>query len=87
MARADAAFFSCQPSRVRDTGSGIAREHLTRLFERFYRVDQARSRAKGGSGLGLAISRWIAEAHGGSISVESALGRGSTFTDQLAAAD
>jgi heavy metal sensor kinase len=72
---------------VRDTGSGIAREHLTRLFERFYRVDKARSRAEGGSGLGLAISRWIAEAHGGSISVESALGRGSTFTVRLPAAD
>jgi heavy metal sensor kinase len=72
---------------VRDTGSGIAREHLTRLFERFYRVDKARSRAEGGSGLGLAISRWIAEAHGGSISVESDLGRGSTFTVRLPAAD
>jgi heavy metal sensor kinase len=72
---------------VRDTGSGIAREHLTRLFERFYRVDKARSRAEGGSGLGLAISRWIAEAHGGSISVESDLGRGSTFTVRLPAVD
>ncbi len=69
--------------RVRDTGSGIPDEHLPHLFDRFYRVDGARSRAEGGVGLGLAISRWIAEAHGGSISVESAQGEGSTFTVQL----
>jgi signal transduction histidine kinase len=68
---------------VQDTGIGIASEHLPHLFDRFYRVDKARSRVEGGSGLGLAISRWIAEAHGGSISVESALGRGSTFTIRL----
>ncbi len=64
---------------VRDTGIGIPSEHLPHLFDRFYRVDRARSRAEGGVGLGLAISRWIAEAHGGSISVESAPGSGSTF--------
>jgi len=64
---------------VRDTGSGIASEHLPHLFDRFYRVDKARSRAEGGTGLGLSICRWIAEAHGGSISVESAPGEGATF--------
>ncbi|MDP2858756.1 MAG: ATP-binding protein [Bacillota bacterium] len=68
---------------VRDAGIGIASEHLPHLFDRFYRVDKARSRAEGGAGLGLAISRWIAEAHGGSISVESAPGEGSTFTVTL----
>ena len=68
---------------VRDTGIGIASEHLPHLFDRFYRVDKARSRAEGGSGLGLSISHWIAEAHGGSISVESAPGQGSTFTIRL----
>ena len=66
--------------RVRDTGIGIAREHLPYLFDRFYRVDQARSRAQGGVGLGLAISHWITQAHGGSIDVESGPGEGSTFT-------
>ena len=65
--------------RFQDTGIGIASEHLPYLFDRFYRVDKARSRAEGGVGLGLAISRWIAEAHGGSIQVESAPGKGSTF--------
>jgi len=69
---------------VTDTGSGIAAEHLPRVFDRFYRADKARSRSAGGSGLGLSICRWIAEAHGGSISVESAPGRGSTFTVRLA---
>ena len=68
---------------VRDTGIGITSEHLPHLFDRFYRVDRARSRAEGGVGLGLAISHWIAEAHGGSISVESAPGSGSTFTVRL----
>jgi heavy metal sensor kinase len=68
---------------VRDTGVGISEEHLPHIFDRFYRVDKARSRAEGGAGLGLAISRWIAEAHGGSISVESAPGKGSTFTVRM----
>ena len=68
---------------VRDTGIGIASEHLPHLFERFYRVDKARSRAEGGSGLGLSICRWIAEAHGGSIFAESLPGKGSTFTVRL----
>ena len=65
---------------VRDTGAGIAPEHLPHIFDRFYRADKARSRAEGGVGLGLSICRWIAEAHGGSISVESGPGNGSTFT-------
>ncbi|HLH74717.1 MAG TPA: heavy metal sensor histidine kinase, partial [Chloroflexota bacterium] len=68
---------------VTDTGVGIPPEHLPHLFERFYRVDKARSRATGGTGLGLAISRWIAETHGGTISVASEPGRGSTFTVTL----
>ena len=70
---------------IRDTGIGIPREQLPRLFDRFYRVDVARSRASGGAGLGLAISRWIAEAHDGSIAVESELGHGSVFTLTLPA--
>ena len=65
---------------VRDTGPGIAPDELTRIFERFYRLDRARSRRSGGAGLGLAIARWIAEAHGGHIDVESTVGQGSTFT-------
>ena len=65
---------------VRDSGKGIPEEHIPLIFDRFYRVDQARGRSEGGVGLGLAISRWIAEAHGGSIHVESAPGNGSTFT-------
>ena len=68
---------------VRDTGAGIAPEHVAHIFDRFYRVDQARSRAEGGAGLGLSICRWIAEAHGGTISVESVRGQGSTFTVRL----
>jgi heavy metal sensor kinase len=69
---------------VTDTGIGIAAEHLPHLFERFYRVDPARSSAIGGSGLGLSISRAIAEAHGGRIDLESEPGKGSTFTFRLA---
>ena len=66
--------------RVQDTGIGISHDHLPYLFDRFYRVDKGRSRAEGGAGLGLAISRWIAQAHGGSIRAESVPGKGSTFT-------
>ena len=66
--------------RVRDTGAGIAPEHLPFVFERFYRADPARARATGGAGLGLAIVRQLVEAQGGRVSAESALGRGSTFT-------
>jgi signal transduction histidine kinase len=72
--------------RVRDTGAGIAPEHLPHIFERFYRIDSARSREAGGTGLGLAISREIAEAHGGRIEVESAVGAGATFIVILPAA-
>ena len=66
--------------QVKDDGIGITDEHIPYLFDRFYRVDKARSRAEGGVGLGLAISHWIAEAHGGSIKVKSTVGEGSTFT-------
>ena len=64
---------------VRDFGGGIASEHLGRLFERFYRVDKARSSQAGGTGLGLAIARHLIEQHGGQIWVESELGLGSRF--------
>jgi len=68
---------------VIDEGQGVSREHLPRLFERFYRVDKARSRDLGGTGLGLAIVKHIAQVHGGRVSVESTLGRGSTFRIHL----
>lgn len=68
---------------VTDAGSGIAPEHQERIFERFYRVDRARSSAYGGTGLGLAIVKHIAQAHAGEVNVRSSPGRGSTFTLRL----
>ena len=69
--------------RVSDHGNGIAPEHLPRLFERFYRVDKGRSRELGGTGLGLAIVKHITQAHGGRVTVESSVGKGSIFTLHL----
>jgi two-component system phosphate regulon sensor histidine kinase PhoR len=68
---------------VADNGDGIPAQHLERLFERFYRVDRARSREMGGTGLGLAIVKHLALLHGGEITVQSELGKGSTFTIHL----
>jgi two-component system phosphate regulon sensor histidine kinase PhoR len=68
---------------VEDTGEGIPSQHLERLFERFYRVDRARSPEMGGTGLGLAIVKHLARAHGGEVTVRSELGKGSTFTIEL----
>jgi signal transduction histidine kinase len=68
---------------ISDTGLGIPEKNLARIFERFYRVDKARSKETGGTGLGLSIVRHIAENHGGRVTVESTLGEGSTFTVHL----
>jgi two-component system phosphate regulon sensor histidine kinase PhoR len=72
---------------VRDTGTGIAAEHLPRLFERFYRVDKGRSRERGGTGLGLSIVKHIVELHGGRVTVESQPGEGSTFRFEVPRGD
>ena len=75
--------WSCTPEgwvfAVKDTGPGIAAEHLPRLSERFYRVDRSRSRETGGTGLGLAIAKHVMQRHGGELRIESDLGKGSTF--------
>lgn len=70
---------------VADGGDGISAEHVKRIFERFYRVERARSREMGGTGLGLAIVKHLARAHNGEVTVESSLGEGSTFTIELPA--
>jgi len=68
---------------VRDSGIGIGDQDQTRIFERFYRADKARSRELGGAGLGLAIAQWIVDQHQGSIKVQSSPGRGSVFFVEL----
>ena len=68
---------------VSDNGSGILEKHLPRLFERFYRIDKARSREQGGTGLGLAIVKHIAQVHNGNVTVKSEPGRGSTFIIEI----
>jgi signal transduction histidine kinase len=68
---------------VQDSGVGIAEEDQGKIFDRFYRVDKARSRAQGGAGLGLAIAQWIVTQHRGSITVESRPGQGTTFRVEL----
>ncbi len=70
---------------VRDRGCGIPKEHLPRIFERFYRVDKGRSRKEGGTGLGLSIVKHIVNSHRGRINVESSPGRGSAFSIYLPA--
>jgi two-component system phosphate regulon sensor histidine kinase PhoR len=68
---------------VEDKGEGISAEHLPRIFERFYRVDRARSRELGGTGLGLAIVKHLVRAHGGEVGVRSTVNEGTTFTIEL----
>jgi len=70
---------------VRDTGSGIAPQHLARIFDRFYRVEESRSRDHGGAGLGLAIARTLAEAQRAKVRADSVEGTGSTFVLELPA--
>jgi two-component system phosphate regulon sensor histidine kinase PhoR len=77
---ADGARVWCE---VHDTGPGIPPDDVPRVFERFYRVDKARSREKGGTGLGLAIVKHIVVLHGGEVSVQSRLGEGSTFRFEI----
>jgi len=69
--------------RVEDTGPGISRTHLSRVFERFYRVDVGRSREKGGTGIGLSLVKHIMQSHGGTVAVTSELGKGTEFTCQF----
>ena len=66
--------------QIEDTGIGISSDEKGRIFERFYRVDKARAKVAGGTGLGLAIVKHIAQAHKGSVTVDSQLGKGSIFT-------
>jgi signal transduction histidine kinase len=68
---------------VRDTGSGIAPEHLPNVFERFYRADPSRARSTGGAGIGLALVKQFVSAHGGEVAVESEVGQGSRFSFTL----
>ena len=69
--------------RVSDTGIGISKDNMARIFDRFFRVDSSRSREIGGVGLGLSISKNIVELHGGEIELDSKLGKGSTFVVKL----
>jgi two-component system, OmpR family, sensor kinase len=71
---------------IADDGPGIPPEHLTNVFDRFYRVDKSRTRNEGGAGLGLSIANWAVQAHGGEIGLDSAPGAGCTFRICLPAA-